>query len=257
MPLMPAWPGMMGRNMASATTRATVDSNTPMTRAARKTVTRLRPSQGILRRMDLRSGPCTDSPSTATMRYMSSVASSTTTSMMSSEWIAPAAYLFVHYGDEVEVVLPGKGRALLLVGVGRDGDDVRVHDVGHWQAGTREGKLHDVDATDEPAALVDDGHDWRRFRRGAKAEDVECVAAVLPALANGASGSMTPPADSSGYSSRGTTASASTISSRVGLRRWSGMLWSTSARRRGRSRPARRRGVRCRAAPRPGLPRPE
>ena len=34
------------------------------------------------------------------------------------------ASFFVHYGDEVEVVLPGKGRALLLVGIGRDGDDV-------------------------------------------------------------------------------------------------------------------------------------
>ena len=65
---------------------------------------------------------------------------------------------------------------------------------------------------------------WDRRRKRSRA-----LPAGLPTMTEGASGSMTPPADSSGYSSRGTTVSASTISSRVGLRRWSGMFWSTSA----------------------------
>ena len=84
-PAMPPCPATTGRKMASAATLAIVDSKKLITNAARNAVPRLMNSQGSRLRTEPARGPMKRSPVMPAMRYMSSVASSVTTSTTSSQ----------------------------------------------------------------------------------------------------------------------------------------------------------------------------
>ena len=130
-PALPPMPATIGINVASATSRAIVPSKWAMTKAPISAVNRLTTSQGKRFMLVCRAGTKVSSADTPPSLRMSSSASSSITSTTSSTVITPkqAAVAVDHGGGDQGVAVEGAGD-VLLVGLGREGAQLLVLDVG-------------------------------------------------------------------------------------------------------------------------------